>query len=78
MQNETYHLLAYIFGQFCYDYALIPSFKNCHKKVEKFPLEKYKTMMEVLSAVLLLNCLEEKSAHLWRLNLVLLLAEKII
>lgn len=45
--------------------------------VEKFPLEEPKTWSNFVP-VLLLNCLGIKLSHFWRLNLVPLLAEKII
>lgn len=45
--------------------------------VEKFPLEKPKICGSFVT-VLLLNCLGIKLAHFWGLNLVPLLAEKII
>lgn len=45
--------------------------------VEEFPLEKPRTCRNFV-AVLLPNCLEIKLAHFWGLNLVPLLAEKII
>lgn len=62
--------------QFCSSCDLkMPSLKNCHRKVQKFPVEKSKTALAVLYAVLLLNCLGAKLTYLWRLNLVPLLAE---